>query len=642
MKSIRKDKLSFAQLGEFFTIHYLGPWCLLLIAVSVSFLIYSYSIRNESRQSQLQFKLLAKERVSSIYNRVTNNNTVVNAVASFFNSTEYVGRSEFSIFVQPFIKDNESIQALQWVPRILNKDRKRYEKSARNDGLIDFQFKQVLDSGELKPASIRDDYYVIYFNEPLSKNMTVMGFDNGSEILRRKILLDVAAKGVMACSPPIKLLQAVKGQKGYLVYVPVYKTGVIPPTPKERLKHLTGFATGVFIADELVKSAIGANNLSATRISIDDFTDPADPQNLYSIGKLSTDDSLKGYDYNREYNVGNRIWRFTLTASDQYPMPSMVPAKIRLVFSLLLVFAVFALVLYRMKTARLLHESNMKYRGYIEHSPEGVYLVNGQGKYIEVNHAAMEQTGYSYNELMALSIPEITYPDDLNIAMSSFVELQEKGSATAELRLRKKDGSPIPIILNSVKLQDGNFMAFCTDNSVQKEIERELEILATTDPLTGVSNRRQFFEIGVNEINRAMRYNRSFSVLMMDIDHFKDINDKYGHASGDAILVELATACKMILRDVDKIGRLGGEEFAAILPETNAEGAYALGERLRKALAAMSVVSNAGVIRLTVSIGTAAYSPGDDPNFDAILARADQAMYMAKKQGRDRVVSNGE
>lgn len=631
----------FLHTGKFLDKDFLMIWILLVVAVSVCLLIFSYSISNESKHARLQFQLLAEERVSSIYNRVTSDNTVVNAVASFFNSTEYVSRSEFSIFVQPFIKGNEGIRALQWVPRVLHSDRVRYEKSARDDGLKDFRFTEWLKPGKLKVADVRSYYYVNYFNEPEAVNAMVTGFDNGSEPSRRKLLLDAARNGTMSCSPPISLLQSRNEKKDYLIYVPVYKQGTALRTPEERLRNLRGFAKGVFFIDELVKSAIGSKNLGVTSISIDDITDPGIPQNLYFIGKSYTDHSLKGYDYDRIHKVANRLWKFHLKASDSYPMPSMVPAGIRLAFSLILVFAIFALMIHRMNTTRLLHESNIKYRGYIEHSPEGVYLVNSSGRYIDANRAAMMQTGYTYDELLALSIPEITHPDDLNIAMSSFVDLQETGAATAELRLKKKDGSALPIILNSVRLQDGTYMAFCTDNTAQK-IEGELEVLAATDPLTNVSNRRRFFEIGDNELNRSMRYNRPFSILMMDIDHFKDINDKYGHAAGDATLVELAATCKSALRDVDSIGRLGGEEFAIILPETNAEGAYVLGERLRKELAAMSVVSNEGVIHLTVSIGTATYHLGDDPDFDSILAHADKALYLAKKQGRDQVVSNGE
>lgn len=637
------NKLLLSKVKKYLDIDHLVLWIALFIAISICFLIFSYTVRNEKVCAQLQFKLLAEEQASSIYNCISRNNNVVKAVASFFNGSSTVNRKEFAIFVQPFIKDENSIQALQWVPHVLNKDRARYEKSARDDGVVGFQFKELLGSGELKPAGVRDDYFVVYYNEPLARNETAMGFDNGSEALRRKVLIDAARKGIMVCSPPIKLLQGSKGQKGYLINIPVYQRGVTPDTPDERLKNLKGFATGVFLADSLISSTLGPHSLMMTSVSIDDITDHGKPQNLCRIGSSKTDDSLNGYDYSKDYNISNRRWRFYFKPSISYPIPSVLPAEIRLSFSLLLVFTAFMLMIYRIRVIRLLHESNVKYRGYIEHSPEGVYLSDSMGRYLEANRAAIEQTGYTYEELLGLSIPELTYPDDLSIAMSAFVELQETGAVSAELRLKKKDGSPIPVILNAVKLQDGNFMAFCTDIAERKKFEIKLEVLATTDSLTQVANRRYFFEIGINEINRSMRYNRPFSILMMDIDHFKDINDKYGHASGDAILVELAATCKMTLRDVDKIGRLGGEEFAFILPETDADGACILGERIRKELAAMSVVNNEGIIRLTVSIGTATYHPGDNADFDSILALADKAMYMAKNQGRNRVVSsNGE
>lgn len=642
MKIVRMGVTPFSQIRKLLNIDYLVQWLLLMIAVSVCILIFKYSITNERVHAQLQFKLLAEEQVSSIYNCITRNNTVVNSVASFFNGSDNVTRKKFKVFVQPFLKEDESIQALQWVPRILQKDRKRYEKNAQDDGLKDFQFKEWLKFGELKRAGTRDDYYVVYFNEPLIKNKAVMGFDNGSEALRRKVLLDTARKGVMICSPPIKLLQGKKGQKGYLVYVPVYENGIYPGTPEKRLKRLKGFAAGVFIADELVKSMLEAQSLQTTCISIDDITDPGNPQNLCFIGTPNADNSLKHYNYDQIFKISSRRWRFHLIPSALYPVPSIFPAEARLSFSLLLVFTVFALMIHRTKMVRMLNESNVRYKGYIEHSPEGVYIVDNKGKYLDVNRAATIQTGYSYDELLMLSIPEITYPDDINTAVSAFMKLQETGAVSVELRLKKKNGGFTQVIVNATKLQDGNYMAFCVDITEQKRIESELEVLATTDPLTHVANRRHFLEFGDNELSRSKRYGRPFSILMMDIDHFKRINDKYGHAAGDAILAELAATCRTMLRDADMIGRLGGEEFAVILPETDTDGAYALAERLRKELAAMSVVNISGIIKITVSIGIAAYHPGDNANLDSILAMADKAMFAAKDLGRNRVVSNGE
>lgn len=176
----------------------------------------------------------------------------------------------------------------------------------------------------------------------------------------------------------------------------------------------------------------------------------------------------------------------------------------------------------------------------------------------------------------------------------------------------------------------------------QERHAAELQRLATTDPLTGVFNRRQFFAAGLQEFLRTRRYGNTMSVLMLDIDHFKAVNDRWGHSAGDRVLLALAEIMSSLVRDQDCVGRLGGEEFAVILPETELSGALVSAERLRAAVeqAEMACPSDHGnVLRVTVSIGVAA-STADDSSFEAVLARADNRLYAAKESGRNRVVAD--
>lgn len=171
-----------------------------------------------------------------------------------------------------------------------------------------------------------------------------------------------------------------------------------------------------------------------------------------------------------------------------------------------------------------------------------------------------------------------------------------------------------------------------------KEYSAEMERLATIDSLTDVLNRRRFFQLAQKELRRAVRYGRELSVLMVDIDYFKKINDTYGHAVGDEALRCVATACHQGLRENDLFGRLGGEEFAALLPETPIASAESVAERLRMAVEAAVVASSQGEVKMTASIGVAALLPGEN-NIEALLRRADDALYAAKDQGRNRVIA---
>ena len=165
---------------------------------------------------------------------------------------------------------------------------------------------------------------------------------------------------------------------------------------------------------------------------------------------------------------------------------------------------------------------------------------------------------------------------------------------------------------------------------------QEVQSLALTDPLTGLQNRRSIFELGRIEFARAERMKRPFCCMMLDIDHFKQINDEYGHQIGDDVLVEFASRCQTSVREVDLVGRYGGEELIILLPETDRAIAVNVAERVRAAMSEMPFNTTGGIVRLTVSIGVAT-KDDNTTHLEALIARADQALYIAKHKGRNRV-----
>jgi diguanylate cyclase (GGDEF)-like protein len=168
-----------------------------------------------------------------------------------------------------------------------------------------------------------------------------------------------------------------------------------------------------------------------------------------------------------------------------------------------------------------------------------------------------------------------------------------------------------------------------------------LEYLATVDELTGVANRRQFIRELKNEMDRAARYGHSVSLLMIDVDRFKAINDNYGHSAGDKVLVTLAETMQSSLRVSDMLGRLGGEEFGAILPETDLDEAVIVADRVRAEVETRTLDTERGPFRVTVSLGAAAASAGSS-EIEDLLQRADLAMYQAKERGRNQVCAARE
>jgi diguanylate cyclase (GGDEF)-like protein len=163
----------------------------------------------------------------------------------------------------------------------------------------------------------------------------------------------------------------------------------------------------------------------------------------------------------------------------------------------------------------------------------------------------------------------------------------------------------------------------------------DLEKLATTDDLTGFVNRRRWLEMVDQELCRFRRYKHPFTLLMVDFDHFKGINDRLGHSAGDEVLRQFARQASDLKRCGDSLGRLGGEEFGVLLPETNVENAIVFAERLRARCAQIEVSTPQGVATVTISIGLAQAQP-DEPSVQSLLQRSDAALYLAKRNGRNR------
>jgi diguanylate cyclase (GGDEF)-like protein len=176
----------------------------------------------------------------------------------------------------------------------------------------------------------------------------------------------------------------------------------------------------------------------------------------------------------------------------------------------------------------------------------------------------------------------------------------------------------------------------------EKELQKALkqvQRLAITDPLTGLFNQRHFTTAAEAEVQRACRYERSLSAIMLDIDHFKRVNDTYGHTIGDHLLQEVAESCRRELRKVDLVGRYGGDEFAILLPESDLAVARQVAERLRKTIARRKLHTAKGPATVTVSLGVAAVDC-EDTALETLLSRADKALYVAKRKGRNQVRTN--
>ncbi|WP_051511834.1 GGDEF domain-containing response regulator [Skermanella stibiiresistens] len=294
-----------------------------------------------------------------------------------------------------------------------------------------------------------------------------------------------------------------------------------------------------------------------------------------------------------------------------------------------------------------LRRSEARLKNVLDLAHDAVVSVDADQRIVLFNPAAERMFGYQSDEIlgepMSVLIPDrlrSVHTDHFNGFLRHAVVSRDMADRP-EVNGRHRDGTgfPIEVSLSRSEGPDGPIVtAMIRGITERKRAEARLVLLATTDPLTGIANRRHLLDLAERELARLWRYGTPFSLIMMDVDHFKRINDTHGHAMGDEALRRLAAVCAETLRQSDLLGRMGGEEFAILLPEAGEVEAMAVAERVRLRASRLRVASGDGAeLRLTVSLGIAECRR-DDLRIEQPLARADLALYQAKASGRDRVV----
>ncbi len=284
--------------------------------------------------------------------------------------------------------------------------------------------------------------------------------------------------------------------------------------------------------------------------------------------------------------------------------------------------------------------------------PDVIVFTDATRTIVRVNPSARKVFGYEPNELIGQK-SAILYETKVEFLRQGRLRYNLKNCDNPSIHMtdyRRKDGSIFPGETIGGPIRDSGgvtigFLSIIRDVSARVEAERnlqaaqrKLEQLALTDELTGIANRRHFMSVAHYRFAQATRYFQPLSLIVIDIDHFKQINDSYGHEAGDRVLKALCEACRPMIRKDDLLGRIGGEEFGLVLPNVDQRAALSLGRRLNALFRDITIGYGEASLTFTASLGIATLNMADG-DFGVLLRRADRALYSAKQGGRDRTIA---
>ena len=290
-------------------------------------------------------------------------------------------------------------------------------------------------------------------------------------------------------------------------------------------------------------------------------------------------------------------------------------------------------------------ESELKYRTLVEQALEGIMIVR-DGLIQFVNPTLLKILNYYEEEMVDKDILRFFYPESRELFSENLKKIIACKSIESPLELRmvskNEEGIYMDVLLTHIRFEDKPAaLVTLRDITERKKTEAELQRLIITDDLTGLFNQRYFYDVITKEIERAKRHNRPLSMLFLDIDFFKEFNDKYGHWEGDFVLKTIGEIILRSIRDIDMAFRYGGEEFSVLLPETKYPDAIIVAERIRRTVAQtefypFTLDGHPEIVTKTVSLGVTEFHPHDD--MKSFVKRTDNAMYQAKKSGRNKTV----
>ena len=625
-----------------------GAYAGLFIGLLITLGLWYWSERSYDKNAQAYFDFRVARLLESIDKRLETYQQILHGARGLFAASESVERSEFYEYVRS-LRLEQRYPGIQGVgfSLIVPRDQKdAHTKEVRSEGFPDYQ---------IYPAGEREVYTTILYLEPFAKrNLVAFSYDMFSEPVRHQAMVYARDNDTIGMSGKVTLVQETDAdiQAGFLMYLPVYKNGQPHKSLEERRASIIGWVYSPFRIKDFIHG-IGGERAGDLHLSIYDGDRVAGDTVMYrdQLEQVSNQTIIT----TRILQIGGHSWTLVIHSEpglkDWLTHDQSLTILISgVTFSFLLGLLIREFIargdalVFAAEANQELQESEARFRLMADSAPVLIWMTDPKQSAVWVNKHWLDFTGRNLHQEIGRGWLESVDPVHIGLVQELFDwHFNVRTPFRAEYRLRRHDGHYRWIVNSGVPRVDehGEFLGFigsCIDITNHKEMEEELWELATTDGLTGFLNRRHFLVRLQEEFDRMQRNVQSrSSVLMLDLDLFKRINDKYGHAVGDAVLKHFSDIIRKQQRKIDVVGRMGGEEFAIILPDTETAEAQIFAERLRKSIEMNPLQQQGQSIKITVSIGIASLNANSN-NPDAVLREADRALYFAKESGRNRVI----
>ena len=631
-----------------------AAWLALVLGLVLTVVLWRYVDDGLEERTRDRFSNHAALARDNLLSRMQAYEQVLHGGAALFAASDKVGRGEWAAYVSALHLDR-SLPGIQGTGFTLMLPAARLEAhvaEVRAEGFPDYR---------VHPAGYRDQYSSIVYLEPFdARNQRAFGYDMYSEPVRREAMERARDSGLPALSGKVTLVQEFgpEVQAGFLIYLPIYAAGTTPDTVDARRAALLGFVYSPFRAHDIMES-IFSGSLNDAALELFDGPPTTDGL-LFASAQRS---ARARYVVDHPVEIAGRTWvaRLSSTPTFEADNDSAEPGLIlfggtTMSLMLFVLLDINARHRRRMQTAAArLAQSRDEFRTLVENVPGVVFRcqIDAPWGVIHISPNIRALTGAAPEEFVSARVAFgdfIVAEDFAAIEEAIATALRERTSYEVEYRMRSRDGQTSWVSERGHVYIDGDGQPQWLDGVIidvteRKEAEEAIRNLAFVDTLTNLPNRRFLLDRLRQGLANSRRHGNHGALLFIDLDHFKSINDTYGHEAGDKLLCEVARRLRQSVREGDTVARLGGDEFVVMLEDLGASGheacerGAAIGDKILAALNEPFDIDG-DQHHTTPSIGVTCFGSADERAED-LLRRADAAMYRAKAAGRNRMETNG-